>query len=123
MLVHVPDILSPDELAYCRDRLETSEWVDGRVTAGEQSAKAKHNLQIPQDSPLSRELGELVLGALGRSAHFTTAALPLHVFPPLFNRYDTGMGFRDHVDNAIRFLPGTGFRIRTDVSSTRISHT
>ncbi|BCI68493.1 PKHD-type hydroxylase PiuC [Acetobacter aceti] len=118
MLVHIPRVLTPDEVAHCRKSLEESEWVDGKVTAGEQSAKAKYNLQIPQESEVSLALGELILRALGRNALFTTAALPLRVFPPLFNRYDEGMQFRAHVDNAIRPLPGTGFRIRTDVSST-----
>lgn len=118
MLVHVPNVLTPDELAHCRKVLTESEWVDGKVTAGEQSAKAKHNLQIPTDSAIGRELGEIVLHALGRNPIFTSAALPLRVFPPLFNRYDCGMHFHAHVDNAIRPLPGTGFRIRTDVSST-----
>ncbi|NHO31361.1 Fe2+-dependent dioxygenase [Acetobacter fallax] len=118
MLVHVPDVLTPEELSYCRKALSESAWVDGKVTAGEQSAKAKYNLQVPQDSDMGRELGELVLRALGRNPTFTSAALPLRVFPPLFNRYDTGMHFHAHVDNAIRPVPGTGFRIRTDVSST-----
>ncbi|MEJ0018888.1 MAG: Fe2+-dependent dioxygenase [Acetobacteraceae bacterium] len=117
MLVQIPQVLTQDEVAYCRRRLQEEEWVDGRVTAGDQSAKAKFNLQIPENSPVSRELGELILQALGRSPLFTTAALPLRVFPPLFNRYDAGMVFHAHVDNAIRGMSGAG-RIRTDVSST-----
>ena len=117
MLVQVPQVLTADEVAYCRRRLEQSEWIDGRTTAGEQSAKAKFNLQIPEDSAVGRELGELVLRALGRSPLFASAALPLRVFPPLFNRYDPGMVFHAHVDNAIRAVGG-GARIRTDVSST-----
>ncbi|WP_215746753.1 Fe2+-dependent dioxygenase [Gluconobacter sp. P1C6_b] len=118
MLIHIPNVLSPEEVRYFRDRLEAAEWTDGRVTAGEQSAKAKLNLQIPQDSPECRELGEFVLRALGRNPTFNSAALPLRVYPPLFNRYDTGMHFDAHVDNAIRPIPGAGMRIRTDVSST-----
>ncbi|MBO1360838.1 MULTISPECIES: Fe2+-dependent dioxygenase [Acetobacter] len=118
MLVHVKNVLTAEEVAYCRDVLESAEWGDGKATAGQQSAKAKHNLQIPQKSPQCRELGELVLRALGRNPTFTSAALPLRVFPPLFNRYDTGMYFDAHVDNAIRPEPETGYRIRTDVSST-----
>ncbi|QEO16949.1 Fe2+-dependent dioxygenase [Acetobacter vaccinii] len=118
MLVHIPGLLTPAELAHCRQTLEQSEWVDGKVTAGEQSAKAKYNLQIPQDSEVSRSLSDLILRALGRNPTFNSAALPMRVFPPLFNRYDAGMEFRAHVDNAIRPLPGAGFRIRTDVSST-----
>ncbi len=118
MLVRIPGVLTPTEVAYCRERLEAATWVDGKATAGQQSAKAKFNLQVPQDSPESRELGEIVLRAMGRNALFATAALPLKVFPPLFNRYDEGMTFHAHVDNAIRPVPGTAQRIRTDVSST-----
>lgn len=118
VLLHIPNVLSPEEVRYCREKLEAAEWTDGRVTAGEQSAKAKLNLQIPQDSPECRELGEIVLRALGRNPTFNSAALPLRVYPPLFNRYDTGMHFNAHVDNAIRPIPGAGMRIRTDVSST-----
>jgi len=86
------------------------------VTAGSQSAAAKRNLQVPQDSPVARELGEMILGALGRNQDFISAALPLRVYPPLFNRYDPGMGFDVHVDNAIRFAGPV--RFRTDVSCT-----
>ncbi|GBQ26759.1 hydroxylase [Acetobacter estunensis NRIC 0472] len=118
MLIHVPEVLNAEELARCLHVLEDIQWVDGRVTAGDQSAKAKKNLQVPGDSPVGQELSELVLRALGRNPTFNSAALPLRVFPPLFNRYDVGMHFHAHVDNAIRPLPGTGFRIRTDVSCT-----
>lgn len=118
MLVHVKDVLSPAEVAHCRVRLEAGEWVDGRVTAGAQAARAKNNLQIPEDSPVARELGDLILRALGRSGPFNAAALPLRVLPPLFNRYDVGMGFGAHVDGAIRMVPGAGIRMRADVSTT-----
>ncbi|MCR0985367.1 Fe2+-dependent dioxygenase [Roseomonas populi] len=118
MLVRIPQVLTPTEVALCRERLEAAAWQDGRATAGEQSAKVKHNLQVPVDSLVARELGDLVLRALGRSPLFATAALPLRVLPPMFNRYDPGMTFRPHVDNAIRAVPGTGQRIRADVSST-----
>ncbi|AOX20672.1 Fe2+-dependent dioxygenase [Kozakia baliensis] len=118
MLLEIPNILSGEEVLYFRQRLEAASWTDGRVTAGELSAKAKQNLQIPQDSAECRELGEIILRALGRNPIFNSAALPLRVYPPLFNRYDTGMHFHAHVDNAIRPIPGAGFRIRTDVSST-----
>ena len=116
MLVHVEQLLTPDQVALCRRRLEGETWVDGRVTAGEQSARAKHNLQVPEDSPAARELGEMILAALGRNPAFVSAALPLRVFPPLFNRYDEGMAFDTHVDNAIRFAGPV--RFRTDLSAT-----
>ena len=116
MLSHVEAVLSPEQVALCRERLAASTWVDGRVTAGSQSATVKRNLQIAEDAPVARELGELILGALGRNEDFVSAALPLRVFPPLFNRYDAGMGFGAHVDNAIRFAGPV--RFRTDVSCT-----
>jgi PKHD-type hydroxylase len=116
MLAHVESVLNPDQVALCRERLAASTWVDGRITAGSQSAAAKRNLQVPEDSPTARELGELILGALGRNQDFVSAALPLRVFPPLFNRYDAGMAFGAHVDNAIRFSGPV--RFRTDISCT-----
>jgi PKHD-type hydroxylase len=116
MLIHVEQVLTPAEVAACRERLAAETWVDGRVTAGEQSALAKRNLQAPEDSAAARELGEMILAALGRNPAFVSAALPLRVFPPLFNRYDAGMAFDTHVDNAIRFAGPV--RLRTDVSAT-----
>ena len=116
MLLHIERVLTPDQVAQCRETLAAQSWVDGKVTAGEQSAQAKRNLQIPEDAPAARELGEMILGALGRNPTFVSAALPLRVFPPLFSRYDAGMGFGAHVDNAIRFARGV--RFRTDVSAT-----
>jgi PKHD-type hydroxylase len=116
MLLHIQGVLTPDQVTHCRARLAASDWVDGKVTAGEQSALAKANLQVPENSPIARELGEMILGALGRNPRFVSAALPLRVFPPLFNRYEVGMGFGAHVDNAIRFAGPV--RFRTDVSAT-----
>lgn len=116
MMVHVEGVLSADQVAMFRDRLSAADWIDGRATAGEQSARAKHNRQVPEDSAVARELGERILGALGRSSPFVSAALPLRVFPPLFNRYDEGMAFDTHVDNAIRFAGPV--RFRTDLSCT-----
>ena len=92
--------------------------MDGRVTAGHQSARAKDNLQLPEDSPAARELGDMIVAALQRNPLFISAALPLRVFPPLFNRYEGGQSFGTHVDNAIRQVPGTPHRIRTDLSAT-----
>jgi PKHD-type hydroxylase len=116
MLLQIESVLSADQVADFQARLGQSHWVDGKVTAGEQSARAKRNLQVPEDAPVARELGEIILTALGRNAEFVSAALPLKVFPPLFNRYDAGMGFDTHVDNAIRFAGPV--RYRTDVSAT-----
>ncbi len=118
MLVHIPNVLSAQEVTYCRQVLEASPWVDGKVTAGEQAAKAKLNLQIPEDSSEARALGDLILRALARNPLFNSAALPLRVLPPMFNRYDVGMSFGAHVDGAIRAIPGANMRMRADVSST-----
>jgi PKHD-type hydroxylase len=118
MMLRIPGVLSADELATVRERLARAEWQDGRATAGHQSAKAKTNLQLAEDSTVARELGVLVLRALEQSPLFISATLPLHVFPPLFNRYSEGMNFGAHVDNAIRQVGNTPHRIRTDVSAT-----
>lgn len=118
MLVAIADLLTREEVAYVRQTLEATPWVDGRVTAGDQAAGVKKNLQVPVDSPIGQELGTIVLRALARSPVFTTAALPARILPPMFNRYDEGMTFGAHVDGSIRALPGTGQRLRTDVSST-----
>jgi PKHD-type hydroxylase len=118
MLLPIPDVLTREQVAQAREVLEQAEWVDGRVTAGHQSARAKDNLQLPEDSPAARQLGELVLAALQQNPLFVAAALPLRVFPPLFNRYQGGQSFGTHVDNAIRQVPGTPHRLRTDLSAT-----
>lgn len=116
MMIHIPNVLTAEQVARCREVMEKAAWVDGRVTAGHQSAKVKFNLQLPESAPEARELSDMVHDALGRSSLFMSAVLPKQVFPPLFNRYDAGMTFGAHVDNAIR--AGNGARIRTDVSST-----
>jgi PKHD-type hydroxylase len=120
MLVHVPNLLSGEQVAHIRGVLSGTDWVDGKVTAGAQSAGAKHNLQVPENAPPARALGELILTALGQNERFTSAALALRVFPPLFNRYDVGMNFGSHIDNAIRFVKGASqpIRVRTDMSAT-----
>jgi PKHD-type hydroxylase len=116
MMIHIPNVLNAREVARCREVMTKAAWIDGRVTAGHQSVRVKFNLQLPEDAAEARELGDMVMDALGRSNLFMSAVLPKQVFPPLFNRYDAGMTFGAHVDNAIR--AGSGARIRTDVSST-----
>jgi PKHD-type hydroxylase len=118
MLLQVPQVLTDVQVSRCRELMERAPWVDGRVTAGHQSAGAKHNLQIAEGSPEAREMGDLIVAALERSPLFVSAALPLRVFPPLFNRYEGGMTFGAHVDNAVRQVPGTPVRVRTDLSTT-----
>lgn len=120
MLVHIPEVLTAEQVRRCREVMTQTEWVDGRGTAGHQSSKVKRNLQLPEGSEEARELGQMVAAALNRNPLFTSAVLPKTVFPPLFNRYDADgdMHFGSHVDNAIRTDSVTGIRIRTDVSST-----
>jgi PKHD-type hydroxylase len=118
MLLQVPDVLAADQVASCRKTLEAAEWVDGRITAGHQSARAKNNLQLREDLDEAKQLGDVVLASLERSPLFMSAALPLKVFPPLFNRYQGGQSFGNHVDNAIRQVTGTPHRVRTDLSAT-----
>ena len=118
MLLQIPEVLNAEQVAQARQILDRADWVDGRVTAGHQSARTKNNQQLAEDSPAARELGQMVLAGLQRNPLFITAALPLQVFPPLFNRYQGGHSFGTHVDNAIRQVSGTGHRIRTDLSAT-----
>jgi PKHD-type hydroxylase len=118
VLLTIPDVLTADRVGHARRLLDEASWVDGCVTAGVQSAQAKANEQLPEGHPAARELGDLILDALGQNALFISAALPAKVFPPLFNRYRGGQAFGTHVDNAIRQIPGTPHRIRTDLSAT-----
>lgn len=118
MLLHIPNVLTQEQVAECRLLLEAAEWVDGRVTAGYQSARAKNNTQLPENHPAARQVGDVILRALESNALFLSAALPLRVFPPLFNRYAGGQSFGTHVDNAIRQSNVSGVRIRTDLSAT-----
>jgi len=113
MLIEIPMVLPAARLASFRRELAEANWADGRLTAGPQSASVKNNLQT-SGGPLAEE----VLRALEQNGLFLSAALPRHVFPPLFSRYEIGMGFGAHVDNAIRQLPGTARRLRTDLSAT-----
>jgi PKHD-type hydroxylase len=117
MLLQIPDVLTAEQVAHARRRLDEAEWVDGRVTAGHQSAQVKDNQQLPEDHPVARELGDMIGKSLSANPLFLSAALPLRVFPPLFNRYQGGQSFGNHVDNAIRQAAG-GARLRTDLSAT-----
>ncbi len=118
MLLRIPDVLTPAETTRATQLLRDAEWVDGRVTAGHQSSRVKDNVQLPEGSPAARQLGDVILAALGRNPLFLSAALPARIFPPLFNRYSGGQSFGTHVDNAIRPVGNTGHRIRTDLSAT-----
>src|SRR6187551_939260 len=118
MLLTIPDVFSPERVRQIREQLDGAEWVDGRVTAGHQSSLAKDNMQIPEGHPAAKEVGERILQTLGQNLLFISAALPMKVFPPLFNRYSGGQSFGTHVDNAIRHVKGTSHRVRSDLSAT-----
>lgn len=116
MILQIPDVLSGEQVAHARRLLDDADWVDGRVTAGHQSAQVKDNAQLPEEHPVARELGSLIVSTLARHPLFLSAAVPLRVFPPLFNRYAGGQSFGNHVDNAIRHASGAP--MRTDLSAT-----
>jgi PKHD-type hydroxylase len=118
MLLHIPDVLTQEQVSACLSALDDAPWVDGRITAGFQSAQVKHNRQVPEDHPVARTQGQAIVTALERTPLFIAAALPLRVFPPLFNRYEGGESFGTHVDNAIRQAKGAPVRVRTDLSAT-----
>jgi len=118
MLVQIPQLLGADQLRQVRARLDGASWVDGRISAGYQGIKVKDNRQLPENAEVALELGDLILGALERNSLFISATLPNRVYPPMFNRYDSGMTFGNHIDNAVRMLPGSGLKIRTDLSAT-----
>lgn len=118
MLTVIPHVLLPAEVAEFQGRLASAPWTDGKITAGYQSVQAKHNQQLPEANEIARQLGQRVLAALARNLLFMAAALPARIYPPLFNRYAGGQAFGTHIDNAIRSIPGTGERLRTDLSAT-----
>jgi PKHD-type hydroxylase len=118
VLICIPQLLTKAQVGRCRQVMGEAEWVDGRGTAGPQSGSVKRNMQLPEGSPAVQELGGVILDALARSPLFISAAIPLKIFPPLFNCYGVGQHFGTHVDGAIRAVPGTPVRIRTDLSVT-----
>lgn len=118
MLTVIPDVLDADTLTRVRAIVDAAAWIDGNATSGPQSALAKRNEQLPEDSDAAREAGATVLAALGQTPLFIAAALPAKVFPPLFSRYAGGQGFDTHIDNAIRLQRGTDFRLRSDLAAT-----
>jgi PKHD-type hydroxylase len=118
MILDIPNLLPADQLAEARQLLDAAEWVDGRVTAGHQGARVKDNQQIPAEHPVARQVGDKLLRALNQNALFMAAALPLHILPPMFNRYTGGQQFGTHVDGSIRTVSGTSRCLRTDLSCT-----
>ncbi|NHZ40922.1 Fe2+-dependent dioxygenase [Massilia aquatica] len=118
MMLHIPQVLTPDQVAAMRRALDEADWTDGRATVGAQGAQVKHNQQLPTGSPLAAELGQIILAALSANPLYFAAALPLRTVPPLFNRYTGGGHYGAHVDGAVRNVAGSALPLRTDVSCT-----
>jgi len=118
MLLSIPAVLTKAQVAECRKALDQADWADGRATAGYQSARVKNNRQLPERHPTAVKLGDTILTALDRNQLFISAALPLKVVPPLFNRYENSETYGNHIDGAIRPIAGTPHRVRTDLSAT-----
>lgn len=118
MMLHIPNVLTREQVAAMRAAIDAADWVDGRTTVGSQGAQVKRNRQLPESSPVALEQGRIVQQALLASPLFFAAALPLRIVPPLFNRYSGGETYGLHVDGSVRNVPGSPLRLRTDVSST-----
>lgn len=118
MMLHIPEVLTSQEIAVIRQQLDQTDWVDGRATVGEQGARVKRNQQLPELSAIGRELGEKILQRLIKQPLFLSAAIPYRYVPPLFNRYEGGEHYGFHVDGSIRTIPGTNLNLRTDLSCT-----
>ena len=118
MMLRIPALLTPEEVRECRQAMEAADGQDGRTTAGHLAARVKSNLQLPVDSPLAQKMGTLILDKLSRNPLYLSAALPLRVLPPRFNRYEGGGTYGNHIDNALFVIPGTAIKVRTDVSTT-----
>lgn len=118
MILQIPDVFTPDEVAAMRAKLDQASWQDGSATAGQQAKSVKSNLQLDVHDPCAKELGDAIQRALSVNPLFLSAALPDSILPPMFNKYEGGGTFGTHVDNAIRYIPGTGQKIRTDLSAT-----
>lgn len=118
MLVRIPQLLSAEEVSASREALLAQTWQEGRLTAGHIAAPVKTNHQLPRDNHAAQQVGQLILDRLGQNATFVAAALPLKVLPPLFNRYENGTTYGDHIDNAIFSMPQSSMKVRSDVSTT-----
>jgi len=118
MIIVIPAVFSASEVTKIRSHLDAADWQDGSTTAGSQAQQVKHNQQLALDSKVAQQLGDVIINTLSQQPTFVSAALPLRIFPPMFNRYGTGDTYGLHVDNAIRYVPGNPTPIRTDLSAT-----
>lgn len=118
MVLTIPQLLSASQVKEFREALAGAEWIDGKATAGYLSSRTKNNEQLPEGHPVGRRLGNVILDELDKNPLFVSAALPMRVLPPLFNRYAGGQSYGGHIDGAVRPIAGTPFRVRTDLSAT-----
>jgi len=118
MMLHIPNVLTLDQVRAMRAALDGADWTDGRATVGAQGAQVKRNRQLPETSALGMELGRTILAALAAHPLYVSAALPLRSVPPLFNSYAGGEHYGAHVDGAVRNVPGGAAPLRTDLSCT-----
>src|SRR5215472_8125131 len=118
MLIQIPKVLSPEQAGELNCTLEKADWSDGRETAGYLSSRVKGNEQLSERHPLALKFGDMILDRLGRNQQFMSAALPLKIVPPLFNRYRDGQAYGNHVDGGVRPVAGSAQRVRTDLSAT-----
>ncbi|MGB7388873.1 MAG: Fe2+-dependent dioxygenase [Pseudomonas neustonica] len=118
MIIVIPAVFSASEVSKIRCHLDAADWQGGSTTAGSQAQQVKHNQQLTLDSKVAQQLGDVIINTLSQQPTFVSAALPLRIFPPMFNRYCTGDTYGLHVDNAIRYVPGNPTPIRTDLSAT-----
>jgi PKHD-type hydroxylase len=118
LLLHIPCVLTREQVLQFREALDGADWIDGRATVGPQGAQVKQNRQLPELSPVGQRLGRIILETLGRQPLFLSAVLPLRTSPPLFNRYEGGEHYGLHIDGAMRAMAGSDRILRTDVSST-----
>jgi PKHD-type hydroxylase len=118
MLLQIPNLLTLEEINQCRQRLQQAEWIDGKVSTGHQSAHLKNNLQLAQDSEAACVMGDMICQAFLNNPLAFSAALPRTILPPMFNCYQHGGHFGQHVDNAIRKNPSNNQPMRTDLSCT-----
>ncbi|MDF2182817.1 Fe2+-dependent dioxygenase [Neptuniibacter sp. CAU 1671] len=118
MIIVIPQVLTAEQVSQMRQHMDQADWQDGRSSAGDLAVNSKQNQQLSLDDPLNQQLADFVLGALARQPEFVAAALPLKILPPMFNRYRSGETYGLHVDNAIRLIPGSATRLRTDLSAT-----
>lgn len=118
MMLHIPEVLTPAQVAEIRQRLDATDWIDGKATVGAQGAQVKNNRQLPETSPVGLELGQIILKALVANPLFFAAALPMRYMPPMFNRYEGGEHYGFHIDGSVRSIPGSNLSLRTDLSCT-----